>query len=115
MLAHKLRKATAEEMKDRIVSGKGETVEADGGCFGGCMKPPNRKEDRKDLRFAANQNGKHKVVVIIIRMDGACTNQAEFFLPPAPPDHHIAGAYLCATRKKAHRGRTITVCRMATR
>ena len=42
----------------------------DGGYFGGYVKPANLKEDRTDRRFARNQNGKRKVVVIIRERGG---------------------------------------------
>jgi hypothetical protein len=71
VLLHKLREAMAEEMKDRVVGGEGKTAEIDGGYFGGYVKPANLKEKRKDRRFAANQNGKRKVVVIVRERGGA--------------------------------------------
>src|SRR6202022_4907022 len=41
-----------------------------GGYFGGYVKPANLKEDRIDRRFARNQNGKRKVVVIVRERGG---------------------------------------------
>src|SRR5262249_41732952 len=70
VLLHKLREAMAEELKGRIVGGEGKTAEGDGGYFGGYVKPANMKEDRKDRRFARNQNGKRKVVVIVRERGG---------------------------------------------
>jgi transposase-like protein len=70
VLAHKLREAMAEDMKGRVVGGKGKSVEVDGAYFGGYVKPANRKEDRLDRRFSENQNGKRKVVVIIRERGG---------------------------------------------
>jgi transposase-like protein len=70
VLLHKLREAMAEEMKDRVVGGEGKEAEVDGGYFGGYVKPANHKEDRKDRRFAQNQSGKRKVVVIIRERGG---------------------------------------------
>jgi hypothetical protein len=70
VLLHKLREAMAEEMKGRIVGGEGKMAEVDGGYFGGYVKPANRKEKRVDRRFAQNQNGKRKVVVIIRERGG---------------------------------------------
>lgn len=70
VLLHKLREAMAEEMKGRVVGGEGKEAEVDGGYFGGYVKPANRKEKRIDRRFAQNQNGKRKVVVIIRERDG---------------------------------------------
>jgi hypothetical protein len=55
----------AEEMKGRVVGG-----EVDGGYFGGYVKPANQKEYRPDRRFARNQNGKRKVVVVIRERGG---------------------------------------------
>ena len=70
VLLHKLREAMAEEMKGRVVGGEGKTAEVDGGYFGGYVKPANLKEKRVDRRFAVNQNGKRKVVVIIRERGG---------------------------------------------
>ena len=38
--------------------------------FGGYVKPANHVENRRDLRVAANQNGKRRVVVVIREHDG---------------------------------------------
>src|SRR3977135_4753738 len=65
VLLHKFREAMAEEMRGRVVGGEGKEAEIDGGDFGGYVKPANLKQDRIDRRFARNQNGKRKVVVII--------------------------------------------------
>ena len=70
VLLHKLREAMAEEMRGRVVGGEGKEAEIDGGYFGGYIKPANLKEDRIDRRFARNQNGKCKVVVIIRERGG---------------------------------------------
>jgi hypothetical protein len=70
VLLYKLREAMAEEMKGRVVGGEGKEAEIDGGYFGGYVKPANLKEDRIDRRFARNQNGKRKVVVIIRERGG---------------------------------------------
>jgi hypothetical protein len=60
----------AEEMKGRVVGGEGKTAEVDGGYFGGYVRPANLKERRVDRRFARNQNGKRKVVVIVRERGG---------------------------------------------
>jgi hypothetical protein len=52
--------------KSRIVGGEGRTAEVDGGY----VKPANVKAHRRDRRFAGNQNGKRKVVVIVCEWDG---------------------------------------------
>src|SRR6202022_1692840 len=65
VLLHKLREAMAAEMRGRVVGGEGKVAEVDGGYFGGYVKPANRKENRLDRRFASNQSGKRKVVVIV--------------------------------------------------
>ncbi len=70
VLLHKLREAMAEEMKGRVVGGEGKVAEVDGGYFGGYIKPANQKEKRIDRRFAVNQNGKRKVVVIVRERGG---------------------------------------------
>src|ERR1700727_2460043 len=58
VLGHKLREGMATELKGRRVGGDGETVEVDGGYFGGYIKPANQKENLRDRRLAKNQNGK---------------------------------------------------------
>jgi transposase-like protein len=55
VLAHKLREAMASELKGLHLGGEGETVEVDGGYFGGYVKPSNFKENRRDRRLAKNQ------------------------------------------------------------
>ncbi len=70
VLTHKLREAMAEEMKGRIIGGEGKVAEIDGGYFGGYQKPANHKENRRDRRLAANQNGKRKSVIIIRERNG---------------------------------------------
>ena len=52
------------------LGGDGETVEVDGGYFGGYIKPANHKENRRDRRLAKNQNGKRKVVVVMRERGG---------------------------------------------
>jgi transposase-like protein len=69
-LAHKLREAMAAELKGRTIGGEGKVAEIDGGYFGGYVKPANRREDRMDRRFSANQSGKRKVVVVIRERGG---------------------------------------------
>ncbi len=70
VLCHKLREAMALEMKGRMMGGEGVEAEIDGAYFGGYVKPENRKEDRKDRRFAVNQSGKRKCVVIVREREG---------------------------------------------
>jgi transposase-like protein len=70
VLAHKLREAMASELKGMRLGGQGETVEVDGGYFGGYIKPANHRENRRDRRFAKNQNGKRKVVVVMRERGG---------------------------------------------
>jgi transposase-like protein len=71
VLAHKIREAMAFEMKGERVGGDGETVEIDGGYFGGYVKPANFKENRRDRRLAKNQNGKRRVVVVVRERGGS--------------------------------------------
>jgi hypothetical protein len=59
VLLHKMREATAEEMKGRTVDGEGKTAEIDGGYFSGYVKPANHRENQKDRRLWVNQSGKH--------------------------------------------------------
>src|SRR6202021_973901 len=70
VLLHKLREAMAAELKGRVVGGEGKVAEVDGGYFGGYVKPANQKEYRRDRRYARNQNGKRKVVVVIRERGG---------------------------------------------
>jgi transposase-like protein len=70
VLAHKLREAMASELKGMRLGGDRETVEVDGGYFGGYVKPANHKENRRDRRLAKNQNGKRQVVVVVRERDG---------------------------------------------
>jgi ISXO2-like transposase domain len=62
--------AMAEEMKGRVVGGEGKVAEVDGRYFGGYVKPANQKEYRRDRRYHRNQNGKHKVVVVVRERGG---------------------------------------------
>jgi len=77
VLAHKLREAMASEMKGMRIGGEGETVEVDGGYFGGYVKPANYRENRRDRRLAQNQTGKRQVVVVV-RERGGSTLPAVF-------------------------------------
>lgn len=71
VLAHKLREAMASSMKGMRLGGDGETVEIDGGYFGGYVKPANSKENRRDRRLVKNQNGKRQVVVVMRERGGS--------------------------------------------
>src|ERR1700735_1713927 len=77
VLAHKLREAMASELKGMQLGGQGETVEVDGGDFGGYVKPGHHKGHHRDRRLAKNQNGKRQVVVVI-RERGGSTLPAVF-------------------------------------
>jgi hypothetical protein len=77
VLAHKMREAMAFELRGMRIGGDGETVEVDGGYFGGYVKPANHKENRRDRRLAKNQNGKRQVVVVM-REGGGRTLPAVF-------------------------------------
>ena len=70
VLLHKIREATAGELKDRVIGGDGKVAEVDGGYFGGYIKPANLKENRRDRRLIKNQNGKRQCVVIIRERGG---------------------------------------------
>ncbi|MGO9399110.1 MAG: IS1595 family transposase [Xanthobacteraceae bacterium] len=70
VLLHKLREAMAAEMKGRVIGGDGKVAEVDSGYFGGYVRPTNLAEKRKDRRFAMNQSGKRKAVVVIRERDG---------------------------------------------
>jgi transposase-like protein len=70
VLLHKLREAMGAELKGRVIGGEGKVVEADGGYFGGYVKPANKKENRRDRRLWKNQSGKRKVVVIVRERGG---------------------------------------------
>lgn len=66
VLTHKLREAMGATVGGKLA---GE-VEVDGAYFGGYVKPANQKANRRDLRKAANQNGKRQVVVVMRERDG---------------------------------------------
>src|SRR5258708_14692171 len=93
VLLHKLREAMAEEMRGRVVGGEGKEAEVDGGYFGGYVKPANLKEDRLDRRFAHNQSGKRKVVVIIRERGGNKRGRLKVGIIATAPDcpHWSAG------------------------
>ena len=65
VLAHKMREATATEVRTQPIGGEGRKAEIDGGYFGGYVKPANRRENRRDRRLRQHQSGKRKVVVVI--------------------------------------------------
>jgi len=69
-LLRKLREAMAVELKGRIIGGEGKVAEVDGGYFGGYVKPANIRENRRDRRYARNQNGKRKVAIIVRERGG---------------------------------------------
>jgi transposase-like protein len=77
VLAHKIREAMASELKGLRVGGNGETVEIDGGYFGGYVKPANQREQRRDRRRRENRSGKRQVVVVA-RQRGGRTLPAVF-------------------------------------
>jgi hypothetical protein len=70
VLAHKLREAMGSELTGRVIGGEGKVAEIDAAYFGGYVKPANRREDRLDRRFAENQSGKRKAVVVIRERGG---------------------------------------------
>ena len=65
-----MREAMASEVRQTAIGGEGKRAEVDGGYFGGYVKPANLKEHRIDRRFARNQKGKRKVVVIVRERGG---------------------------------------------
>lgn len=67
VLTHKLGEVMAQEQNGHQLNG---IVEIDGGYFGGYVKPPNEKADRKDLRLSANRTGKRQCVVIMRERGG---------------------------------------------
>ena len=70
VLQHKFREAMAVELRGRTIGGEGKVAEIDSGYFGGYVKPANLREHRADRRFAANQSGKRKAVVVIRERGG---------------------------------------------
>ena len=67
VLAHKLREAISAEQLKGNLSG---VVEVDGAYFGGHVRKENEAKDRKDRRFAANQSGKRRPVVVLRERGG---------------------------------------------
>jgi hypothetical protein len=45
-------------------------AEVNGCHFGGYVKPANYKENRRHRRYARNQNGKRKLIVVVIERGG---------------------------------------------
>lgn len=45
-------------------------VEIDGACFGGYVKPANRRADRKDRRRKIYQSGRRQVVIVARERSG---------------------------------------------
>src|SRR3984893_13314333 len=70
VLAHKMREAMSAEVRQTAIGGEGKKAEADGGYFGGYVKPAHRRQERKDRRLRQNQSGKRKVVVVIRERGG---------------------------------------------
>jgi transposase-like protein len=70
VLLHKFREAMAEELKGRVVGGNGKIAEVDSGYFGGYVKPANLRQHRADRRFAENQSGKRKAVIVVRERGG---------------------------------------------
>jgi transposase-like protein len=97
MLAHKLREAMASEFKGRTIGGEDKEAEVDSAYFGGYVKPANRREDRIDRRFAENQSGKRKAV-IVIRERGGNT------LPAVFPSENAALSFI---RSRIAKGTTV--------
>jgi hypothetical protein len=71
----------------------------DGAYFGGYVKPANYKQNRRDRRFAVNQNGKRRCVVIMRERNGRSLPfvfRAEDASIPAIRDHVAPGTTLYA-------------------
>jgi transposase-like protein len=98
VLAHKIREAIAAEIAN-TVGGEGKSVEIDGAYFGGYVKPANWKQNRRDRRYAVNQNGKRRCVVIMRERNGRSLPfvfRAEDASIPAIRDHVAPGTTLYA-------------------
>jgi len=70
VLAHKLREAMAAEVRTGVIGGEGKTVEIDAAYYGGYKKPRNRRADRENRRYSANQTGKRRAVVVVREREG---------------------------------------------
>ena len=108
VLAHKLREAMASELKGMQLGGDGETVEVDGGYFGGYVKPANFKENRRDRRLARNQNGKRRVVVVIRERGGRTLPQV--FRSESAALGWISGRVARGTKLVADEAPRRTIC-----
>jgi hypothetical protein len=86
VLLHKLRQAVAEEFRGRVIGGEQKVARSMVASFGGHVKPPNRREDRRDRHFRYNQSGKRKVVVIVRERGGIPSRQ--FSNPKIRPFRH---------------------------
>jgi transposase-like protein len=98
VLAHKIREAIATEGVSKV-GGDGKSVEIDGAYFGGYVKPANWKVNRRDRRFAVNQNGKRRCVVVMRERNGRSLPfvfKAEDASLPAIRDHVAPGTILYA-------------------
>lgn len=71
VLSHKISEAMASQIPAEL-SGEDEV---DGAYFGGCVKPRNYKENRRDRRLAENQSGKRQVVIAIREPSGNTATQ----------------------------------------
>jgi transposase-like protein len=67
VMLHKLREALGMLQHAQKLSGE---VEVDGAYYGGYVKPSTRKENRRDRRKLANQNGKRKCVTVMRERNG---------------------------------------------
>jgi transposase-like protein len=61
VLSHKFREAMAREVEAETLSG---TVEIDGAEFGGGIRPPNVKKNKKDLRKYPWRSNKKQILVV---------------------------------------------------
>jgi len=98
VLAHKIREAIATEGVSKV-GGDGKSVEIDGAYFGGYVKPANWKQNRRDRRFAINQNGKRRCVVVMRERNGRSLPfvfRAEDASIPSIRDHVAPGTTLYA-------------------
>ena len=66
-MADKIRESLGADVQKIKLTGE---VEVDGAYFGGYVKPSNWKENRRDRRFAKNQNGKRRCVFVIREREG---------------------------------------------
>jgi len=83
-------KPLAAELKGRMIGGEGKSLRSIPAISVATLKPANLADKRKDRRFAVNQSGKRKAVIIIRERDGKVTPGRVPLGRPSPEFHQVA-------------------------